>query len=49
VAGRVDDVDHHVLTMLADTMLPVAVEHAGQFVGVLTVIGCAAAFLLSAA
>jgi ZIP family zinc transporter len=38
-----------ILTMLADTMLPEAVEHAGQFVGVLTVIGFAAAFLLSAA
>lgn len=38
-----------ILTMLADTMLPEAVQHAGQFVGVLTVIGFAAAFLLSAA
>lgn len=36
-----------ILTMLADTMLPEAVEHAGQFVGVLTVVGFTAAFLLS--
>jgi len=38
-----------ILTMLADTMLPEAVEHAGQFVGVLAVLGFTAAFLLSAA
>ena len=36
-----------ILTMLADTMVPEAVEHAGALVGLLTVIGFAAAFLLS--
>ena len=38
-----------ILTMLADTMLPEAVEHAGPFVGVLTAVGFVAAFLLSVA
>lgn len=38
-----------ILTMLADTMLPEAVEHAGPLVGVLTVLGFVAAFLLSVA
>src|SRR6478735_1115818 len=38
-----------ILTMLADTMVPEAVEHAGALVGLLTVLGFAAAFLLSAA
>lgn len=38
-----------ILTMLVDTMLPEAVEYAGRLVGVLTVAGFAAAFLLSAA
>ncbi|HET6626690.1 MAG TPA: ZIP family zinc transporter [Nocardioidaceae bacterium] len=38
-----------ILTMLADTMLPEAVEHAGSLVGVLTVLGFTAAFLLSVA
>lgn len=38
-----------ILTMLADTMLPEAVEHAGRFVGVLTVLGFTTAFLLSMA
>ena len=38
-----------VLTMLADTMLPEAVEHAGRLVGLLTVVGFAVAFFLSAA
>jgi ZIP family zinc transporter len=38
-----------ILTMLADTMVPEAVEHAGALVGLLTVIGFAAAFLLSGA
>jgi ZIP family zinc transporter len=36
-----------ILTMLADTMFPEAVEHAGSFVGVLSVLGFTAAFLLS--
>ena len=38
-----------ILTMLADTMVPEAVEHAGALVGLLTVDGFAAAFLLSGA
>ncbi len=38
-----------ILTMLADTMLPEAVEHAGPLVGLLAVLGFTAAFLLSAA
>jgi ZIP family zinc transporter len=38
-----------ILTMLADTMMPEAVEHAGRLVGLLTVSGFAVAFLLSAA
>jgi ZIP family zinc transporter len=38
-----------ILTMLADTMVPEAVEHAGQLVGLLAVLGFTAAFLLSAA
>jgi ZIP family zinc transporter len=38
-----------ILTMLADTMLPEAVEHAGQVVGLATVLGFSAAFLLSMA
>jgi ZIP family zinc transporter len=38
-----------ILTMLADTMLPEAVEHAGRMVGLLTVLGFAVAFFLSAA
>lgn len=38
-----------ILTMLADTMVPEAVEHAGALVGLLTVLGFAAAFLLSSA
>ncbi len=36
-----------ILTMLADTMVPEAVEHAGALVGLLTVLGFAAAFLIS--
>jgi ZIP family zinc transporter len=36
-----------ILTMLADTMLPEAVEHAGRLVGLVTVLGFIAAFLLS--
>lgn len=36
-----------ILTMLADTMVPEAVEHAGKLVGLVTVLGFAAAFLLS--
>ena len=35
--------------MLADTMVPEAVEHAGRLVGLLTVVGFCAAFLLSMA
>jgi zinc transporter, ZIP family len=38
-----------ILTMLADTMMPEAVEHAGPFVGLVTVIGFTCAFLLSMA
>ncbi len=38
-----------ILTMLVDTMVPEAVEHAGRLVGLLTVLGFAAAFLLSMA
>lgn len=38
-----------ILTMLADTMVPEAVEHAGALVGLVTVLGFAAAFLLSTA
>jgi ZIP family zinc transporter len=37
-----------ILTMLADTMMPEAVEYAGRLVGLLTVLGFAVAFLLSA-
>ena len=37
-----------ILTMLADTMMPEAVEHAGRLVGLLTVLGFAVAFFLSA-
>jgi zinc transporter, ZIP family len=36
-----------VLTMLADTMMPQAFEHGGRAVGLLTVIGFAAAYLLT--
>jgi ZIP family zinc transporter len=36
-----------ILTMLADTMVPEAVEHAGEWVGLFTVLGFVAAFLLS--
>lgn len=38
-----------ILTMLADTMLPEAVDHAGALVGVLAALGFTTAFLLSAA
>jgi zinc transporter, ZIP family len=38
-----------ILTMLADTMLPEAVEHAGRLVGLVTALGFVAAFLLSVA
>jgi ZIP family zinc transporter len=38
-----------VLTMLVDTMVPEAVEHAGPLVGIVTAVGFGAAFLLSAA
>lgn len=37
-----------IITMLADTMVPEASEHAGRLVGLLTVLGFAASFLLSA-
>ncbi len=37
-----------VLTMLADTMMPEAFEHGGDVVGLLTVLGFALAFSLSA-
>ena len=36
-----------ILTMLADTMMPEAFDHGGSVVGLLTVTGFAAAFLLS--
>jgi ZIP family zinc transporter len=38
-----------VLTMLVDTMVPEAVEHAGPLVGIVTAVGFGAAFLLSVA
>lgn len=38
-----------ILTMLADTMVPEAVEHAGRLVGLVTVAGFTCAFLLSMA
>jgi zinc transporter, ZIP family len=38
-----------ILTMLADTMMPEAVEHAGSLVGLVTVLGFTCAFLLSMA
>ena len=38
-----------ILTMLADTMLPEAVEHAGPLVGLFTVAGFAIAFFIGAA
>ena len=38
-----------ILTMLADTMVPEAVEHAGAWVGLVTVLGFIGAFLLSVA
>lgn len=38
-----------ILTMLADTMVPEATEHAGRWVGLFTMLGFAAAFLLGAA
>jgi ZIP family zinc transporter len=36
-----------ILTMLADTMLPEGVEHAGRLVGLVTALGFICAFLLS--
>ena len=36
-----------ILTMLADTMMPEAFEESGSFVGLVTVVGFALAFLLS--
>jgi ZIP family zinc transporter len=38
-----------ILTMLSDTMVPEAVEHAGATVGLVTVLGFVAAFMLSMA
>ena len=38
-----------ILTMLADTMMPEAVEHSGRLVGLLTVMGFAVAFLIGVA
>jgi len=35
-----------ILTMLADTMMPEAYEHGGKFVGVVTTLGFATAFLI---
>ncbi|HET7397207.1 MAG TPA: ZIP family zinc transporter [Intrasporangium sp.] len=37
-----------IITMLADTMMPEAIEHSGRLVGLLTMLGFALAFLLSA-
>ena len=37
-----------ILTMLADTMMPEAFEHAGPLVGLVTTFGFALAFALSA-
>jgi zinc transporter, ZIP family len=37
-----------ILTMLADTMMPEAFEHGGRWVGVLTTLGFATAFAISA-
>jgi ZIP family zinc transporter len=37
-----------ILTMLADTMMPEAFEHGGRLVGVLTTVGFAVAFAISA-
>ena len=37
-----------ILTMVADTMMPEAFEHAGPLVGVVTTFGFALAFALSA-
>ncbi|HET9243869.1 MAG TPA: hypothetical protein VFN99_10530 [Gaiella sp.] len=37
-----------ILTMLADTMMPEAYEHGGKWVGVLTTLGFATAFAISA-
>jgi ZIP family zinc transporter len=37
-----------IITMLADTMMPEATEHAGRLVGLVTMLGFALAFLLSA-
>ena len=36
-----------IITMLADTMIPEATEHAGRLVGLVTMLGFALAFLLS--
>jgi ZIP family zinc transporter len=38
-----------ILTMLSDTMVPEAVEHAGAMVGLVTAVGFIASFLLSQA
>jgi ZIP family zinc transporter len=38
-----------ILTMLSDTMVPEAVQHAGSLVGLVTTIGFVCAFLLSSA
>ena len=37
-----------ILTMLADTMMPEAFEHGGRLVGVVTTLGFATAFAISA-
>jgi ZIP family zinc transporter len=37
-----------ILTMLADTMMPEAFEHGGRWVGVVTTLGFATAFAISA-
>ncbi len=37
-----------ILTMLADTMMPEAFEKGGKWVGVLTTLGFATAFAISA-
>lgn len=38
-----------IITMLVGTMVPEAVEHAGRWVGLLTMVGFGTAFLLRAA
>ena len=48
VAGILTFAAGAIITMLADTMLPEATEHAGRLVGLATMIGFTLAFLLGA-